>query len=101
MRLDPPDKFDRILGFINGFAYKNTFSGSKAELTIYLTQGGVFDSAEPPATIDPDGYGTMMVQFFSCHAGRITYDIQSLGLMGEIPIQRIVEDNVTLCEALR
>jgi hypothetical protein len=30
----------------------------------------------------------------------VTYEIPSLGLSGEIPIQRIVEDNVLLCEAL-
>jgi hypothetical protein len=99
----PPEEVSAILGEPGHrwLTAQGPFSGSKADLTIYLTQGGVFDSAEPPATIDPDGYGTMTVQFFSCNAGRITYDIQSLGLMGEIPIQRIVEDNVTLCEALR
>ena len=99
----PPEDVSAILGEPGHrwLTAQGPFSGSKAELTIYLTQGGVFDSAEPPATTDPDGYGTMMVQFFSCNAGRITYDIPSLGLRGEIPIQRIVEDNVTLCEALQ
>jgi hypothetical protein len=77
------------------------FEGSKAELTIYLTQGGVFDSAEPPAATDQDGYGTIAVEFMSCREGRITYDIPSLELSGDIPIQRIVLDNVALCESLR
>ena len=77
------------------------FDGSKAELTIYLTEGGVFDSAEPPATTDQNGYGSMVVEFLTCNEARITYDIPSLGRSGEIPIQRIMEDNVALCEALR
>ena len=70
-------------------------------MTIYLTQGGVFDSAEPPAATDQDGYGTIAVEFMSCREGRITYDIPSLELSGDIPIQRIVLDNVALCESLR
>lgn len=77
------------------------FDGSKAELIVYLTQGGVLDSAEPPATTDQDGYGTMVVEFLTCNEGRINYELPSLGRSGEIPIQRIVEDNVALCEALR
>jgi len=80
---------------------QGAFDGSKAELIVYLTQGGVLDSAEPPATTDQDGYGTMVVEFLTCNEGRINYELPSLGRSGEIPIQRIVEDNVALCEALR
>jgi len=80
---------------------QGAFDGSKADLTIYLTEGGVFDSADPPAVTDQDGYGTMVVQFLTCNEARITYDIPSLGRSGEIPIQRIVEDNMALCESLR
>jgi sugar lactone lactonase YvrE len=77
------------------------FEGDTAELTVYLTRGGVFDAAQPPAETDQDGYGTMTVEFLTCREGRVTYDIPSLGLAGEMPIQRIVEDNVALCETLR
>ena len=59
-----------------------------------------FDAAEPPASNDGVGDGTMVVEFADCSAGMVTYEIPSLGLSGEIPIQRIVEDNVPLCEAL-
>ena len=77
------------------------FEGNRAELAVYLTQGGVFDSAEPPATTDQDGYGSITVEFQNCNAGRLSYDIPSLGLMGDIPITRIVTDNVPLCEELQ
>jgi sugar lactone lactonase YvrE len=77
------------------------FDGSNAELTVHLTTGGIFDSAEPPASTDQDGYGTIQLRFLTCNEGRITYDIPSLMLSGEIPVRRIANDNVALCEALQ
>ena len=76
------------------------YNDDTAELTLYLTAGGVFDSAEPPATTDQDGYGTLTLQFDDCESGLATYTIPSLDLSGEIALQRIVEDRVALCEAL-
>jgi len=35
-----------------------------------------------------------------CENGTVTYDIASANLQGEIPIQRIALDNVSLCESL-
>ena len=46
------------------------------------------------------GYGTMSVEFTSCNEALISYEIDSLGLIGQIPIVRIAQDNVDLCEAL-
>jgi hypothetical protein len=76
------------------------YEGDTANLTIFLTAGGVFDAATPPAVTDLDGYGTMKLEFAGCNAGLVTYSIPSLGLSGEIPIERIVLDNVALCETL-
>jgi len=99
----PPDDVTAHLGEPGHrwLTAQGPFEGSTAELTVSLTRGGVFDSAQPPAETDPDSYGTLTLEFLTCNEGRVTYDIPSLGLAGEIPIQRIVEDNVTLCEALR
>jgi hypothetical protein len=99
----PPEDVTAILGEPGHrwLTAQGPFDGSTAELTVYLTQGGVFDSAQPPATTDQNGYGTMLVQFLTCNEGRVSYDIPSLALAGEIPIQRIVADKVALCEALR
>jgi hypothetical protein len=74
------------------------YSGDKATLTIYVTEGGVFDSAQPATSTDPDG--TMILEFEDCTEGLVSYEIDSLGISGEIPIERIVDDNVALCEAL-
>jgi hypothetical protein len=42
----------------------------------------------------------MQVQFTDCNAGVIKYNIPSVSRSGEVPIERIVLDNVALCEAL-
>lgn len=76
------------------------YEEDSAELTIYVTEGGVFDSAQPPATTDPDGDGTLTLEFADCTEGLVTYRITSLGISGEVPIERVALDNVALCEEL-
>lgn len=71
-----------------------------AELSLLVSKGGVFDAAEPPAVTDPDGIGTMTIVFSDCSEATATYDMPTLNLSGEIPIQRIASDNVALCESL-
>ena len=76
------------------------YDGETATLTIYVTGGGVFDSANPPASNAGIGDGTMTIEFADCTQGLVTYQINSPNVSGEIPIQRITDDNVTLCESL-
>ena len=76
------------------------YSGSTANLTIFVPEGGVFDSPTPEVVIDQAGDGTMTIEFADCTAGMVSYDITSAQQSGEIPIQRIVGDNVALCEQL-
>ena len=76
------------------------YDGDTAELTIFVTEGGEFDAIEPKATTDLEGDGTLTIQFADCNAGLVSYEITSLGISGEIPIERIVLDNVPLCESL-
>lgn len=40
-----------------------------------VTRGDVFDAAEPAATTDPAGDGTMTVEFADCIEGLVTYEI--------------------------
>lgn len=58
----------------------------------------IFDSAEPPVSTEANG--TMTVEFFDCYFGRVTYDLGTSGRVGEIPIQRIVNDAGPICETL-
>ena len=98
----PPEDVAAIIGEPGHrwLTAQGPFDGSRAELTLYRTEGGVFDAAEPPAETGQAGIGTMTLEFDDCRSGRAFYDIPGLGLTGSIPIQRIVEDNVALCEAL-
>jgi hypothetical protein len=69
-----------------------------AWLDIHTTSGGVFDSPEPRPVIG--SVGEMTLEFSTCNAGTLSYDIPSIGRQGVIPIERIVLDNVPLCYLL-
>ncbi|NNK33728.1 MAG: hypothetical protein HKP02_11420 [Xanthomonadales bacterium] len=98
----PPEDLAAIIGEAGHrwLTAQGPYEGDTAELTIYLTQGGVFDSENPATSTDLAGYGTVTIEFADCNAAILSYEITSLGLSGEIPIQRIVQDNIALCEAL-
>jgi len=76
------------------------YDGDTANLTIFVTEGGVFDAAQPAASTDQAGDGTMTIEFADCTEGLVNYEITSLDISGDIPIQRISPDNVQLCELL-
>ena len=76
------------------------FVGNSANLTVFVSKGGLFDSSEPAPTTDPAGDGTILLEFADCTAGMVSYEITSLGLSGQIPIQRVAPGNIPLCEAL-
>ncbi len=96
----PPEDVTAMLGDPGHrwLTAQGPYEGDTANLTVFVTSGGVFDSADPPAITDQDGDGTITLQFSDCENGLIDYDITSLNLQGLIPIERIVLDNVTTCE---
>jgi len=96
----PPEDWAAIVGEPGHrwLTAQGPYEGQRANLTVTSTAGGVFDSAEPAVEHSP--VGTMTVEFADCFDGLITYDIPSSGVSGEIPIERIVNDNVPLCETL-
>jgi hypothetical protein len=94
----PPANVTAILGdpgarWLTAFG---AYADNRAVLDIELTYGGVFDSPTPVPT--QSLYGTIILEFSSCNAGTLTYDIPSIGLHGVIPIQRLTLDNIELCE---
>jgi hypothetical protein len=95
----PPDDVTAILGDPGHrwVTAQGPYEGDTAMLDVTVTSGGVFDSPEPPVENMPDG--TMTITWNDCTSATLTYDIPSAG-QGEIPLQRIVNDNVALCEAL-
>jgi PKD repeat protein len=97
----PPDDVTAIFGEPGHrwVTAQGPYDGDTATLDVFLSAGGVLDSEEPETVTDPEPIGTITIQWTSCTAGMLTYNIPSLGLMGEIPISRIVDNNVALCEA--
>lgn len=98
----PPKDIQAILGD-SGHRWltaQGPYIGGTANLTIYVTEGGVFDASDPPAVTDAEGDGSLTIEFADCNAALATYVIDSINESGEIPLERIVLDNVPTCEAL-
>jgi len=76
------------------------YEGDTANLTLFVTGGGVFDSPTPKAETDPSGDGTLTIEFAGCTEALVSYEIESAGISAQMPIQRIAPDNVELCELL-
>lgn len=74
------------------------FDGDTAALDVFLSAGGRFDAADP-AVGPPTQSGTLTVQWDSCGAATVHYDLEGAA-PGVIPIQRLTEDNTPLCEML-
>ena len=75
--------------------------GNMAVMNIDITSGGLFDTATDITRTDPAGSdGTITLSFDGCGSGLVEYDITSINQQGSVPIKRITDDNVALCEAL-
>jgi len=75
--------------------------GNQVLMDIEMTSGGIFDSATEISRTDPPGSdGTILLTFDGCHSGTVEYDIPSINQQGIVPIQRVADDNIALCEAL-
>lgn len=97
----PPQEVTAILGepghrWVTAIG---AFDGDTVTADVELTAGGIFDSGDP-AVMQSGGYGTITVAFHDCETATLTYSIPDAGVSGEIQIERIVSDNVALCEAL-
>ena len=73
-------------------------STKRSLIPLIHSTGGVFDSPVPPVKTGPDPVGTMVIKWTSCNSAVLTYDLPTFGVMGEIPIERIVGTYVPLCE---
>jgi PKD repeat protein len=73
------------------------YDGDTATLDVFISSGGTFNAADPEVATVKDG--TMTIKWSSCNSGLLTYDIPTLGLSGQIPVERIVLANVPICES--
>ena len=62
-----------------------------------VSSGGLFDT--PTDTLEVID-GSITLTFNGCNSGTIAYAIPSIGLTGTVPIQRVANDNIAMCEAL-
>ena len=70
-------------------------------MNIEFASGGIFDTASEIQRTDPPGSdGTLRLIFEDCNKGTIDYDITTIGVQGTVPIERVADDNIALCDAL-
>jgi len=70
-------------------------------MNITMTSGGIFDTPTEIQKTDPPGSdGTLILTFDDCNSGTVEYDIPSINRQGIVPIRRIANDNIVICEAL-
>jgi hypothetical protein len=72
---------------------------NQAVMNIKIASGGLFDTPAAEAEVIRVLDGTIILTFDSCNSGTVEYDIPSIDRTGVIPIQRVVDDNIALCEA--
>lgn len=71
--------------------------GNKSMMEISVSSGGLFDTpTDTEEVID----GSITLTFESCNSATLVYDITSIGQQGTVPIRRVANDNIALCEAL-
>jgi hypothetical protein len=75
------------------------YSGARAELTVELTSGGLFNTSEPLAWQAED-YGKILLEFSACDQANLSYEFPEPGLSGSMRISRALNDNVGRCEGL-
>jgi hypothetical protein len=76
--------------------------GNQAIMEIEMTSGGLFDAATIIERTEPPGSdGTILLTFTSCNSATVEYNIPSINRQGIVPIQRVANDNIVLCEALK
>jgi hypothetical protein len=99
----PPDDATANLGD-PGHRWLTAFGpieDNQAFMNIELTSGGLFDTATEIQRTDPPGSdGTIILTFTSCNSGTVEYDIPSINRQGTVPIRRVANDNIALCEAI-
>ena len=75
------------------------YDGDTALLDVFSSSGMIFDSGDLPVNTEQLEGATIEIIWSGCNAGVVKYDIPSLGLSGETPIERITMDNVPACMA--
>lgn len=87
---DPGHRWFTALGRIDG---------DRSEMDITITSGGLFDTP-PDGDLPRRADGTITLKFNNCNEATASYIIPSINAQADVPIERVVIDNVALCNAL-
>ncbi|MEM1411300.1 MAG: PQQ-dependent sugar dehydrogenase [Pseudomonadota bacterium] len=79
------------------FTAVGPLDSSGADLTLSVTEGGVFDQSGGTTTRE---VGTLRLEFAHCNSAVMTYRFDDDGPVGQVPLVRVVPEGVSLCEAL-
>ncbi len=85
--------------WLTGIGDIDTSTNSVA-IDLNLTSGGLFDNPQAVTTSNATTYGNLTLSFDDCSTANVEYNITSLGLTGTIPMGRISNENIPLCEQL-
>lgn len=77
------------------------WQGNRVTLDVTNSSGGLFDDPAPVTNSAPGSYGTLEIEFHDCATATLSYELNAIGVSGQIPIRRIVSDNQALCETLK
>jgi len=77
---------------------QGSYDGDTAELTAYVSEGGVFDAADP-AVGAPMSIGSITITWHDCEHATLSYELDPPGVSGVVELVRIVGDNVKYCQA--
>jgi len=72
-------------------------TGDTSLMDITFASVGIFDTATEIQRTDG---GTITLTFDSCNSGSVEYDIPSISRSGVVPIERVADDNINICEVL-
>jgi plastocyanin len=74
---------------------------NQAVIDVVLTSGGIFDTpGEVERTTPPGSDGTITLTFKNCNSGTAEYDLIAINAQGTVPLIRVANDNIALCDAM-
>jgi len=73
------------------------YVGNQAILDLHESVGGRFDN---PQAVETRKVGQVTLTFTSCTTGSLGYDIETSGLSGSFPLERVIPGSENLCEDL-
>jgi len=77
------------------------FFRNRAVINAVITSNGLFDTATIIKRTQPEGSdGTMTLILNHCNAGTVKYIFPAINRQGIVPVQRVANDNISLCQAL-